>query len=96
MKPQSTYSALAARIRAAGDRAALARCEAQYTRHYNAGTITASELSRLDTLAMGRGAEIPAPITLIGDPGHKEAQAALVRNLTTRPAWKLADCAFNP
>lgn len=36
----------------------------------------------------------PFPITLIGDPGHKEKQAELVRNLTTRPAWKLSDCTF--
>jgi len=33
------------------------------------------------------------PVTLAGDPGHAEAQAATVRRLTTRPAWKLADCA---
>ena len=36
------------------------------------------------------------PITLIGDPGHKEAQAETVRCLTTRPAWRLADCTHTP
>jgi len=33
-----------------------------------------------------------SPVTLTGDPGHAEAQAETVRRLTTRPAWKLADC----
>jgi hypothetical protein len=58
MKTGNTYATLAARIRAAQDHAALARCEAQYTRHYDAGTIPAAELSRLDVLAMERRAAL--------------------------------------
>ncbi len=41
-----------------------------------------------------RAAAAPFPVTLAGDPGHAEAQAATVRRLTTRPAWRLADCTF--
>lgn len=31
----------------------------------------------------------PFPITLTGDSGHAEAQAATLARLTTRPAWSL-------
>lgn len=43
-----------------------------------------------------RRAAAPFPVTLIGDPGHKAKQAALVRNLITRPAWELSDYTFTP
>lgn len=50
----TTYTALSNRIRAAETRQELAKREEQITRHYNAGTITAAELSRLDGKIMGR------------------------------------------
>jgi hypothetical protein len=50
----TTYTALANRIRAAETRQELAKREEQIARHFNAGTITASELSRLDGKIMER------------------------------------------
>ena len=50
----TTYTALSNRIRAAETRQELAKREEQITRHYNAGTITAAELSRLDGKIMKR------------------------------------------
>jgi hypothetical protein len=50
----TTYTALANRIRAAETRQELAKREEQITRHFNAGTITAAELSRLDGKIMER------------------------------------------
>lgn len=50
----TTYTELSHRIRTAKTRQELARREEQITRHYNAGTITASELSRLDGIIMER------------------------------------------
>ena len=44
----TTYAALSNRIRAAETRQELAKREEQITRHFNAGTITAAEFSRLD------------------------------------------------
>jgi hypothetical protein len=44
----TTYTALSNRIRAAETRQELAKREEQITRHFNAGTITAAEFSRLD------------------------------------------------
>lgn len=44
----TTYAALSNRIRTAESRQELAKREEQITRHYNAGTITAAEFSRLD------------------------------------------------
>ncbi len=46
MKP-TPYKTLLNRIKSA-NRAELERLESRITRHYEAGTITASELSRLD------------------------------------------------
>ena len=50
----TTYTALANRIRAAETRQELAKRGEQIARHFNAGTITASELSRLDGKIMER------------------------------------------
>jgi hypothetical protein len=50
----TTYSALSNRIRSANTREELTAKEAQITRHYHAGTITAAELSRLDRIIMNR------------------------------------------
>lgn len=50
----TTYTALSNRIRAAESRQELAKREEQITRHYNAGTITAAELSSLDGKIMDR------------------------------------------
>lgn len=55
---KSTYTALAERIRQATTQEELDKREAQYTRHYNAGLLTVSELSRLDGLAMDKFAEL--------------------------------------
>ena len=48
---QSTYSVLSRQIRRA-NRQELLQMERKITRHYEAGTITASQLSQLDTLLM--------------------------------------------
>ena len=50
----TTYAALSQRIRTAETQQELAKREEQITRHFNAGTITASELSRLDGKIMDR------------------------------------------
>ena len=50
----TTYTALANRIRAAETRQELAKRGEQIARHFNAGTITAAELSRLDGKIMER------------------------------------------
>jgi hypothetical protein len=50
----TTYAALSDRIRSATTREELTAKEAQITRHYHAGTITATELSRLDGIIMER------------------------------------------
>jgi len=50
----TTYTALSNRIRSATTREELTAKEAQITRHYHAGTITAAELSRLDRIIMNR------------------------------------------
>ena len=50
----TTYATLSNRIRAAKTRQELAKREEQVTRHFNAGTITAAELSRLDGKIMER------------------------------------------
>jgi hypothetical protein len=46
----TTYQALSQRIRAAANLQELTTRENQCTRHYNLGTITVNELSRLDNL----------------------------------------------
>jgi hypothetical protein len=46
----TTYQALSQRIRATANLQELATREDQCTRHYEAGTITVNELSRLDNL----------------------------------------------
>jgi len=48
---QSTYSVLSRQIRRA-NRQELLQMERKMTRHYEAGTITASQLGRLDVLLM--------------------------------------------
>jgi hypothetical protein len=50
----TTYAALSNRIRTATTREELAAREAQCTRHYHAGTVTAREFSRLDGIIMDR------------------------------------------
>ena len=50
----TTYTALSNRIRSAETRQQLANLEEKCERHYNAGTITAAELSRLDRIIMNR------------------------------------------
>jgi hypothetical protein len=50
----TSYAALSQRIRTATTRQELAKREEQIVRHYNAGTITAAELSRLDGIIMDR------------------------------------------
>ena len=50
----TTYTALSQRIRSAVSTADLEALEMQCDRHYAAGTITPSELSRLDELTMER------------------------------------------
>ena len=50
----TTYTALSNRIRTATTREELAKREEQIVRHYNAGAITAAELSRLDGIIMDR------------------------------------------
>lgn len=51
---------------------------------YKAAAYRREALARLFTPAAP-----PFPVTLIGDPGHAEAQAATIARLTTRPAWSL-------
>lgn len=51
MKP---FSILLKRINGAKNIEDLKECEAQITRHYDAGTITAKELMRLDVKIMER------------------------------------------
>ena len=46
----TTYQALSHRVRATANIDELATREDQCTRHYNLGTITVNELSRLDNL----------------------------------------------
>jgi hypothetical protein len=46
----TTYQALSRRIRGAANLQELTTREYQCTRHYNLGTITVNELSRLDNL----------------------------------------------
>lgn len=48
----TTARILAARIRDAKGRSALAKCQRQIDRHYAAGTITSAQYSRLDVLIM--------------------------------------------
>lgn len=48
----TTAHTLAARIRDAKDRPALAKCQRQIDRHYSAGTITAEQYGRLDVRIM--------------------------------------------
>jgi hypothetical protein len=50
----TTFAALSQRIRAAVSTADLKALEKRCDRHYAAGTITPSELSRLDVLIMER------------------------------------------
>jgi len=50
----TTFAALSQRIRAAVSTADLKALEKRCDRHYTAGTITPSELSRLDGLIMER------------------------------------------
>jgi len=50
----TTYATLSNRIRTATTREELTDREAQCTRHYHAGTITAREFSRLDGIIMDR------------------------------------------
>lgn len=50
----TTYKALSQRIRAATSREELAAREVQCVKHYEAGTITATELARLDCMIMER------------------------------------------
>lgn len=50
----TTYATLSQRIRAAETRQDLAKREEQIGRHYDNGTITAAELSRLDGKIMNR------------------------------------------
>ena len=50
----TTYQELSQIIRTAGTRAELDRRETQCERHYQAGTITAREFSRLDVKIMER------------------------------------------
>jgi hypothetical protein len=50
----TNYATLSNRIRSATTREELTAKEAQITRHYHAGTITAAELSRLDGIIMER------------------------------------------
>ena len=50
----TTYATLSNRIRSAETRQQLANLENKCERHYNAGTITADELSRLDRIIMNR------------------------------------------
>lgn len=57
-----------------------------------AGWKAAATRARRKLEAMGEPLHGPARIVLIGDPDHTEKQAACVRRLTSRPAWKLADC----
>lgn len=53
----STYRQLLARINEAQDKATLNKLDARITRHYNAGTISATELKRLDVRIMERLAQ---------------------------------------
>lgn len=50
----NTFQALSGRIKAATTRQELSQREAQITRHYDAGTIDAKELRKLDVLIMQR------------------------------------------
>jgi hypothetical protein len=59
---QSTYSVLSERIRRANMQELL-QMERKITRHYEAGTITASQLGRLDVLLMETLAKNEQPIT---------------------------------
>ncbi len=49
---KTNYQALLERIKSANTKTELIHRENQITRHYNAGTISVSELSRLDTKIM--------------------------------------------
>ena len=50
----TNYATLSNRIRSAETRQQLANLEEKCELHYNAGTITADELSRLDRIIMNR------------------------------------------
>jgi len=54
----TVFQSLAARIQAAASLADLAAREAQCTRHYQAGTITAQELAKLDSLCSKKYASL--------------------------------------
>lgn len=54
----TTYKTLSTRIRNAATIAELRDREEQITRHYNNGTISVNELSRLDSLVMERIAKL--------------------------------------
>lgn len=51
-KPQTNYQAFLERIKSAKSKGDLYRRENQITLHFNAGTITVSELTRLDAKIM--------------------------------------------
>jgi hypothetical protein len=51
-KPQTNYQAFLERIKSATTQGELASRENQVTRHFNNGTITVSELTRLDVKIM--------------------------------------------
>jgi hypothetical protein len=53
-KPQTNYQDLLERIKSATTKEELASRENQITRHFNNGTITVSELTRLDAKIMGK------------------------------------------
>jgi hypothetical protein len=53
-KPQTNYQALLERIKSAKTKGELIYRECQVTKHYNAGTISVSELTRLDAKIMGK------------------------------------------
>lgn len=54
MQSPTNYQSLLDRINRASDADMLAKLEERITRHYNAGTISASELKRLDVRIMER------------------------------------------
>jgi len=54
----TNYQSLASIIRAATTRAELDTAEARCTRHYNLGTISATELVKLDSIACEKFHEI--------------------------------------
>lgn len=51
-KPKTNYQALLERIKSATTKEELASRENQITRHFNNGTITVSDLTRLDAKIM--------------------------------------------